>query len=134
MKRETPGHLCAQVHEDDGRPVSRRSSRKPRRKTRTRKRDQLCRQTQYSIQSSLHTITSDEDLLGLIVTRVAPHQTHLLVYFAPAAPPEHEICLDNLQRKLTAVEHILRHHLAADIHRKYVPQLRCVLDPFYRGK
>lgn len=131
MKRETLDHLCAHVHEDDGRPVSRRSSRKSRRKTRTRKRDQLCRQTQYSIQTTLHTITSDEDLLSLIVTRVTPHKAHLLVYFAPASPPEHLLCPDDLQRKLTAVEHTLRRNLAADIHRKFVPQLRCVLDPFY---
>ena len=118
--RETPG-------EEDGadpRTVFQQKSYRGNRKAL-----QLCRQVQRALNFALGDL-DDDVLAGLYVESVdpAPNDKHLMVTVSPL---DADISPDDVLVRLHRVIGRLRSEVAADIHRKRVPELsfRCIPPP-----
>lgn len=131
--------LCAQTHEDDGKPLRRRAKDQDRtstRRKRAKKRDQLCHQIAQSVTMTIPTLELDDPALeGLIVHSVepAPDAHNLRVILSPAAPvgPDDEpLDLAQLQARLKGLEPAIRASIARDIHRKRTPQIELLVIPY----
>lgn len=131
--------LCAQAHEDDGKPLRRRARTQDTtstRRKRAKKRDQLCHQIAQSVTMTMPTLELDDPALeGLIVHSVepAPDANHLRIILSPAAPlgpTDEPLDLGELQARLKGLEPAIRASIARDIHRKRTPQIDLLIIPY----
>lgn len=118
--------LCAHTHEDDG--LDPRYTRKETTRSSNRKDQQLCKQVQRCLASSLELECRDSVLSQLEVVEVVPDPNigRLRVTIAPRASG---VPATAIFERLQAAKGFLRSQVAAAISRKRVPELVFRIGP-----